>query len=68
VGAQHTLNAEYFRRIDALNYTMMHDDGQLADDLEEADVGLIGVSRTSSAKTSLAICGKRHGRMILESK
>ena len=38
VGAQHTLNAEYFRRIDALNYTMLHDDGQQTDDLEEADV------------------------------
>ena len=43
VGAQHTLNAEYFRRIDALNYTMLHDDGQLGDDLEEADVVLVGV-------------------------
>ena len=40
VGAQHTLNAEYFQRIDALNYTMMHDDGQLTEDLEEADVVL----------------------------
>ncbi|MFY9760611.1 MAG: kinase/pyrophosphorylase, partial [Xanthobacteraceae bacterium] len=47
VGAQHTLNAEYFRRIDALNYTMLHDDGQQTDDLEEADVVLVGVSRTS---------------------
>jgi regulator of PEP synthase PpsR (kinase-PPPase family) len=43
VGAQHMLNAEYFKRIDALNYTMMHDDGQLADDLENADVVLLGV-------------------------
>jgi [pyruvate, water dikinase]-phosphate phosphotransferase / [pyruvate, water dikinase] kinase len=43
--------SEYFRRIDALNYTMMHDDGQLADDLEEADVVLIGVSRTSKTPT-----------------
>ncbi|MEI4584011.1 kinase/pyrophosphorylase, partial [Klebsiella pneumoniae] len=38
VGAQHTLNAEYFKRIDALNYTMMHDDGQHVEGLEEADV------------------------------
>src|ERR1044071_1473098 len=37
VGAQHTLNAEYFRRIDALNYSMLHDDGQHADDLEQAE-------------------------------
>ena len=47
VGAQHILNAEYFKRIDALNYTMLHDDGQHTDDLEGADVVLVGVSRTS---------------------
>jgi len=35
VGAQHVLNAEYFKRIDALNYTMLHDDGQHADGLEK---------------------------------
>jgi [pyruvate, water dikinase]-phosphate phosphotransferase / [pyruvate, water dikinase] kinase len=58
VGAQHTLNAEYFRRIDALNYTMMHDDGQLADDLEEADVVLIGVSRTSKTPTSIYLANR----------
>src|SRR5499427_6240653 len=40
VGAQHTLNAEYFRRIDALNYSMLHDDGQHVEDLEDADVVL----------------------------
>jgi hypothetical protein len=58
VGAQHTLNAEYFRRIDALNYTMMHDDGQLADDLEEADVVLVGVSRTSKTPTSIYLANR----------
>jgi regulator of PEP synthase PpsR (kinase-PPPase family) len=58
VGAQHTLNAEYFRRIDALNYTMMHDDGQQADDLEEADVLLIGVSRTSKTPTSIYLANR----------
>ena len=58
VGAQHTLNAEYFRRIDALNYTMMHDDGQHADDLEEADVVLIGVSRTSKTPTSIYLANR----------
>src|ERR1700727_874016 len=58
VGAQHTLNAEYFRRIDALNYTMMHDDGQLAEDLEEADVVLIGVSRTSKTPTSIYLANR----------
>ena len=58
VGAQHTLNAEYFRRIDALNYTMLHDDGQLTDDLEEADVVLIGVSRTSKTPTSIYLANR----------
>jgi [pyruvate, water dikinase]-phosphate phosphotransferase / [pyruvate, water dikinase] kinase len=58
VGAQHTLNAEYFRRIDALNYTMMHDDGQLTDDLEEADVVLVGVSRTSKTPTSIYLANR----------
>lgn len=57
-GAQHTLNAEYFRRIDALNYTMMHDDGQQTDDLEEADVLLIGVSRTSKTPTSIYLANR----------
>ena len=58
VGAQHTLNAEYFRRIDALNYTMMHDDGQQTDDLEGADVVLVGVSRTSKTPTSIYLANR----------
>ena len=57
-GAQHTLNAEYFKRIDALNYTMMHDDGQQADNLEVADVVLIGVSRTSKTPTSIYLANR----------
>ena len=52
IGAQHVLNAEYFKRIDALNYTMLHDDGQHIDDMEQADVVLVGVSRTSKTPTS----------------
>ena len=58
VGAQHTLNADYFRRIDALNYTMLHDDGQQTDDLEEADVVLVGVSRTSKTPTSIYLANR----------
>jgi [pyruvate, water dikinase]-phosphate phosphotransferase / [pyruvate, water dikinase] kinase len=58
VGAQHMLNAEYFKRIDALNYTMLHDDGQLADDLEEADVVLVGISRTSKTPTSIYLANR----------
>jgi regulator of PEP synthase PpsR (kinase-PPPase family) len=58
VGAQHTLNAEYFKRIDALNYTMLHDDGQHPEDLEEADVVLVGVSRTSKTPTSIYLANR----------
>jgi [pyruvate, water dikinase]-phosphate phosphotransferase / [pyruvate, water dikinase] kinase len=58
VGAQHILNAEYFKRIDALNYTMMHDDGQHADELDEADVVLLGVSRTSKTPTSIYLANR----------
>lgn len=58
VGAQHTLNADYFKRIDALNYTMMHDDGQHVEGLEEADVVLVGVSRTSKTPTSIYLANR----------
>jgi hypothetical protein len=58
VGAQHMLNAEYFRRIDALNFTMMHDDGQLTENLDQADVVLVGVSRTSKTPTSIYLANR----------
>jgi regulator of PEP synthase PpsR (kinase-PPPase family) len=58
VGAQHTLNAEYFKRIDALNYSMLHDDGQHLEGLEEADVVLVGVSRTSKTPTSIYLANR----------
>lgn len=57
-GAQHALNSEYFQRIDALTYTMAHDDGQMSDDLESADVVLFGVSRTSKTPTSIYLANK----------
>lgn len=58
VGAQHVLDAAYFRRIEALNYTMEHDDGQMQDDLEEADVVLVGISRTSKTPTSIYLANR----------
>ncbi|PWJ80165.1 hypothetical protein C7441_11392 [Pseudaminobacter salicylatoxidans] len=58
VGAQHVLNAEYFRRIDALNFTMEHDDGQLPDDVDDADIVLIGISRTSKTPTSIYLANR----------
>ena len=58
IGAQHTLNAEYFKRIDALNYTMLHDDGQHTEELDQADVVLVGVSRTSKTPTSIYLANR----------
>ncbi|MEW6453224.1 MAG: pyruvate, water dikinase regulatory protein [Pseudomonadota bacterium] len=58
VGAQHALDADYFKRIDALNFTMMHDDGQHTDDLELADVVLVGISRTSKTPTSIYLANR----------
>jgi regulator of PEP synthase PpsR (kinase-PPPase family) len=57
-GAQHMLNADYFRRIEALNFTMMHDDGQQSDNYEAADVLLVGVSRTSKTPTSIYLANR----------
>ncbi len=57
-GAQHMLNAEYFKRIDAMNFTMMHDDGQLTEDIDTADVILVGVSRTSKTPTSIYLANR----------
>ena len=58
VGAQHVLDADYFRRIDALNFTMEHDDGQLQHDLDQADIVLIGISRTSKTPTSIYLANR----------
>jgi hypothetical protein len=51
-GAQRALDAEYYRRIEAMNYSMAHDDGQ-GDDLSGAEVILLGISRTSKTPTSI---------------
>ena len=53
VGAQHALDHDYFNRMDALNYAIGHDDGQGGQDLEQADVVLVGVSRTSKTPTCI---------------
>lgn len=53
VAGQHVLDASYFKRIDALNFSMAHDDGRLPDDLDTADIVLLGISRTSKTPTSI---------------
>lgn len=50
-GKQHELDEEYFSRIEAINFTISHDDGQNTDELEKANVVLVGVSRTSKTPT-----------------
>ncbi|MEM9331722.1 MAG: pyruvate, water dikinase regulatory protein [Pseudomonadota bacterium] len=58
VGAQHALDNEYFSRIDALNFTMLHDDGVLPENIEEADLILLGISRTSKTPTSIYLANR----------
>jgi Uncharacterized protein conserved in bacteria len=53
VGVQHAMDTDYFNRMDALNYAIGHDDGQGGQDLEQADVVLVGVSRTSKTPTCI---------------
>jgi regulator of PEP synthase PpsR (kinase-PPPase family) len=57
-GRQHVMNAEYFSRIEALNFTMTHDDGQGVEGLPSADVVLIGVSRTSKTPTCIYLANR----------
>ncbi|EKS46655.1 PEP synthetase regulatory protein [Bartonella bacilliformis INS] len=58
VSAQHDLNTDYFRRIEALDFTIEHDDGQSSDDLFNADVILVGISRTSKTPTSIYLANR----------
>jgi regulator of PEP synthase PpsR (kinase-PPPase family) len=58
VGGQHVLDADYFRRIEALNFTMLHDDGHLPQNLNDADIVLIGISRTSKTPTSIYLANR----------
>jgi regulator of PEP synthase PpsR (kinase-PPPase family) len=58
VGGQHVLDADYFRRIEALNFTMLHDDGHLPQNLNDADIILVGISRTSKTPTSIYLANR----------
>ena len=57
-GRQYQLDAEYFARIDAMQFTLAHDDGQLMEHVEEADIVLVGVSRTSKTPTCMYIANR----------
>ncbi|MDC0898172.1 kinase/pyrophosphorylase [Candidatus Pelagibacter sp.] len=55
---QHALNEEYYDRIEAIQFTMNHDDGNLLNDIEKSDIVLVGVSRTSKTPTSIYLANK----------
>ena len=55
---QHQLNAEYYKRIEAIQFTMNHDDGNLVNDLDKSDIILLGVSRTSKTPTSIYLANR----------
>lgn len=57
-GRQHILDDGYFERISAMDYAMMHDDGQATWNLEEADVVILGVSRTSKTPTCIYLANR----------
>ena len=58
VGGQHVLDADYFRRIEALNFSMVHDDGHLPENLNDADIIILGISRTSKTPTSIYLANR----------
>jgi len=55
---QHVLNEEYYQRIEAIQFTMSHDDGNLVNEVGKSDIILIGVSRTSKTPTSIYLANK----------
>ena len=56
--AQHVLDDDYYQRIEAIQYTMAHDDGKKVEDMNDADVILLGVSRTSKTPTSIYLANR----------
>ena len=56
--AQHVLDEDYYKRIEAIQFTMAHDDGKKVEDLNNADVILLGVSRTSKTPTSIYLSNR----------
>ena len=55
---QHVLNDEYYERIEAIQFTMNHDDGNLVNDIDKSDIILVGVSRTSKTPTAIYLANK----------
>lgn len=57
-GLKQTLDKSYFKRIEAMNFAMAHDDGQLVNEFEDAEIVLVGVSRTSKTPTSIYLANR----------
>ena len=57
-GLQHALDAEYYSRMDAMNFALSHDDGQIPGEIDKADVILVGVSRTSKTPTCIYLANR----------
>ncbi len=55
---QHILDDEYYKRVEAIQFTMNHDDGNMVDDIEKSDIVLLGVSRTSKTPTSIYLANR----------
>ena len=55
---QHALDEEYYKRIEAVQFTMSHDDGKITSDLSKSDVILVGISRTSKTPTSIYLANR----------
>ena len=58
IGGQHEMDAEYFQRIEAMDWALAHDDGQRAEEFDQSDVVLVGVSRTSKTPTCLYLANR----------
>jgi regulator of PEP synthase PpsR (kinase-PPPase family) len=58
IGGQHEMDAQYFERIEAMDWALAHDDGQRSEEYDQSDVILVGVSRTSKTPTCLYLANR----------
>ena len=63
--AQHVLDEDYYKRIEAIQFTMSHDDGKKTEDINQADIILLGVSRTSKTPTSIYLANRGYKTLNL---
>ena len=61
--AQHVLDEDYYKRIEAIQFTMSHDDGKKTNDVTKADIVLLGISRTGKTPTSIYLANRGYKTM-----